>query len=288
MKQFSNERISVKRIIYTASYFAKQNLIYLQEIGTSKYLRPYSSKRNQLSSYLFFIVKNGSGKLDYQNTSYELKEGDCVFINCNTPYTISSTENLWSLSWIHFNGPTMHGIHEKFIERCGAPCFSASNPQQFQNIYNELFEVAATENYTRDMTITGLLTNLLTYLMNDSWNKTPTTSNNVSNKWIAIKNYLDANYKEYISLDYLSDKFNINKFYLTRKFKEIYGTTINQYIINRRINASKELLRFSNLSVTEIAIQCGFCNTAYFTRIFTKIEDTTPSTFRRKWTGQIS
>ena len=281
---FSSQRVIGERVIYTASPFAKQNLIYLQEIGTSNYLQPYSSKRNNLASYLFFIVHNGSGSLKYQNVSYSLSTGDCAFINCDTEYTISSEENLWTLSWIHFNGPTMHAIHEKYIERCGAPCFTAVNPQQFETLHKEIFDASTEECYVRDMTLMSGLTDLLTALMECCWGKAPANINATSvNKWHAVKEFLDANFVSDIQLDDLSEQFEINKFYLTRKFKETYGITINQYLLNKRIAKSKELLRFSDFSITELSSLCGFNDIAYFTRVFKAIEGIPPSEFKKRW-----
>ena len=89
-KSFNSKRVKGERVIYTASSFARQNLIYLQEIGKSEYLEPYESKRGKLSSFLFCIVKSGSGKLIYYDTTYELSTGDCIFVNCIQDYIISS------------------------------------------------------------------------------------------------------------------------------------------------------------------------------------------------------
>ena len=52
LNKFNSTRVKGKRVIYTASLFARQNLIYLQEIGSSEYLEAYSSNRGELSSYL--------------------------------------------------------------------------------------------------------------------------------------------------------------------------------------------------------------------------------------------
>jgi len=287
--RFSNQRVTGERVIYTASLFAKQNLIYLQEIGTSKYLQPYSSKRNNLASYLFFIVRNGSGKLEYQNAAYSLSAGDCALINCNTPYTISSEEDLWSLSWIHFDGPTMYAIYEKFIERCGAPCFSTPDSNLFEELHKKIFDASTEDNYVRDMTLMGRLTDLLTDLMGSCWRKAPTQPSTLSQKkWIPVKEYIDNNFLREIRLDDLSDQFHINKFHLARKFKEAYGVTINQYIIDKRIAAAKELLRFSDLSITEISGESGFKAIAYFTRVFKAVEGVSPSKFKKKWHDAFS
>ena len=70
-----------------------------------------------------------------------------------------------------------------------------------------------------------------------------------------VKIYLDEHFTEKISLDDLSDRFFINKYYLTRIFKETYGVTISHYVLFRRItkdfiDAAKE--EPGNIAVAEV------------------------------------
>lgn len=56
---------------------------------------------------------------------------------------------------------------------------------------------------------------------------------------LPIKEYLDVHYQEKISLDFLAEHFFISKYYLTRVFKEQFGTSINSYLMNRRVTKGK-------------------------------------------------
>ena len=87
------------RVLYTPTFFTKTALLYLQEIGSLQAKKPHTSSRTRLSSYLFFCVDSGSGELEYQGKRYKLGEGDCVFIDCQLPYSHSTDTDLWSLSW---------------------------------------------------------------------------------------------------------------------------------------------------------------------------------------------
>ena len=59
----------------------------------------------------------------------------------------------------------------------------------------------------------------------------------------------DTHYPNKITLDQLSSKFFINKFYLTRSFKDQFGLPVNSYLIQIRITHAKQLLRFTELSI---------------------------------------
>lgn len=72
-----------------------------------------------------------------------------------------------------------------------------------------------------------------------------------------IRSYLDENYTKKITLDQLSERYFINKYYLTRIFREQFGVSINNYILEKRITHAKQLLRFTDQTVEEIGEACG-------------------------------
>lgn len=76
---FTDMAVRSDRVIYTPSEFAKENLFFLQEVGNLKALKPHSSSRENLESYLFFIVREGMGTVEYNGEIYKLSKGDCVF-----------------------------------------------------------------------------------------------------------------------------------------------------------------------------------------------------------------
>ena len=98
-----------------------------------------------------------------------------------------------------------------------------------------------------------------------------------------ILHYLDEHYTETISLDFLAEEFYISKYYLAREFKKEYGTTIIRYVLAKKITHAKELLRYSNSSIEEIARLCGMDDASYFNKVFKKMEGCTASEYRKQW-----
>jgi len=98
-----------------------------------------------------------------------------------------------------------------------------------------------------------------------------------------IIKYIEKRFTEKITLDDLAMKFALSKFCLHKEFKKHIGITPNQYIINCRLNYAKDLLKYSNLSVSEISYQVGIENISHFINLFKKIEHKTPLVFRKEW-----
>ncbi len=284
---FTNNSVSSSRIIHTPSDFARTSLLYLQECGTLTAISPHVSSRANLSSYLFFVVTNGSGWLVYDEVKYNLSAGDVAFIDCKKSYSQSSSENLWSLKWCHFYGPSAFAVYQKFKERGGYNAFHPDKIDCYIKLLDELYGFAKDENYTVDMDINLKLTELLTLLMKESWH--PETGTKVSKQRVElfeIKNYIDTNFDQSLTLESIAAHFYMNKNYLARRFKEKFGTTVNGYIRLVRITRAKELLRFSSKSILEVGEECGFEDQNYFSRVFKKTEGVSPLVFRNIWQGK--
>jgi AraC-like DNA-binding protein len=238
-----------------------------------------------MNSFLFFIVTNGSGMLFYDEQEYTLHSGDCVFIDCRKSYSQrSSQDDLWSLKWVHFYGFNMNGIYEKYIERGGQPVFTPKNNLPFSKLLTDLLMLAGSEDYIRDMKINEKITSLLTLIMAESWHPENNTRIGLKKQSLHhVKAYLEEHYKERITLDFLAEHFYINKFYLTRTFKEQFGITVLSYLEQVRITHAKQLLRFSDLSIEAIGREVGIDDSAYFNRVFKKVEGAAPGEYRRMW-----
>ena len=286
MEYFTSNIVTSDRILYTPSSFARSSLLYLQEIGSLVANQPHTSRRSNLESYLFFLVKEGSGELVYDGVRYELCAGDCVFIDCEKAYShTTDPENLWSLAWIHFCGENLSGIYEKYVSRGGKFVFHPGDITLFLAIHTSLFDVASSDDYIRDMRINSYLNELLTLLMAESWNPEEADDKRRSRDLLPVKRYLDEHYAEKISLDDLSDRFYINKYYLVKRFKSQYGVSVNSYLLDVRITHAKKLLRFTDKKVESIGLACGLGALTYFSRTFKKTEGISPSEYRSKWSG---
>lgn len=277
--------VESNRIIYTPSVFARGSLIHLQETGTLHALKEHKAGRKNLDSFLFFVVHEGRGKLEYAGDDYDLKAGDCAFVDCHMPYRhMTDAEELWTLQWCHFNGAGLEEIYRKYKERGGASVFHPQDISHYSEVLDEIYSLAEGTDYIRDMRINEKLWTLLTYLMEESWNPEEARRQEKRElKLLPVREYLENHATDHISLDELAEMFYINKYHLARSFKEQFGVTINAYLQNVRITKAKQLLRFTKLSMDEIGVQCGLGTGYYFSRVFKAVEGIPPSEYRKLW-----
>ncbi|MCQ2457881.1 MAG: AraC family transcriptional regulator [Clostridia bacterium] len=96
--------------------------------------------------------------------------------------------------------------------------------------------------------------------------------------------YITENCTENISLETLSERFNISKYYLSHTFSNVYNVSVYRYTLMCRIAMAQRLIT-RNDDLTAIAQQCGFSDYSNFLRAFEQITGTTPSAYRKRVHG---
>ncbi len=100
--------------------------------------------------------------------------------------------------------------------------------------------------------------------------------------------YMDARYREPITLDDTSQYLKISKSYLCNLFKKETGKTFSQYLNELRIEKSKKMLLEENLPILDVALSVGFNNQNYYNLIFKKLMRRTPLEFRKSSVFRIT
>ena len=113
--------------------------------------------------------------------------------------------------------------------------------------------------------IDAKLNELLVHLLRLKNSNTSTSKN-----FEYMINYLKENYYEKIQLSACADQLNISYDYFQHKFKQLTGHSPQNFLLEQRLNAAKELLLYNEFNCTEIAYRCGFSTSAQFSMLFKK------------------
>lgn len=96
------------------------------------------------------------------------------------------------------------------------------------------------------------------------------------------KRQLHQHINKSFSLDELCSTIGINKSYLCRKFKEAEGVTILHYLQGLRVDAAKNMLRYSSEDLSSIAAYLCFPSQSRFGEVFKQFTGTTPKKYREQ------
>lgn len=100
------------------------------------------------------------------------------------------------------------------------------------------------------------------------------------------RTYLDEHFREDLSLTTVAQSVGASVAHLQRSFRAETGATVVAYVQDRRLNEAAGLLRSTDLSITEIALQTGFGSASYLARLFARRYGVSPSRYRTAiWSG---
>lgn len=97
-----------------------------------------------------------------------------------------------------------------------------------------------------------------------------------------VTNHINLKLSQDISLKKLAKEYEVSASYLSALFKREMGLTITDYTNQQRIRRAIVLLNSTNLSVSDIAAECGIYDTSYFRKLFKKYVGKTPTEYRKQ------
>ncbi|WP_050640119.1 MULTISPECIES: AraC family transcriptional regulator [Clostridia] len=270
------------RMILTPSSTARSTYFYTQEVGYFKTFHPYFSERENLDSFLIVYTVSGKGYLEYEGQTYPITKGQCFYINCEQHHLYrTDQEDDWEILWIHFNGNSALGYYKEFT-RNGFQILSVRDEFFMERTLWRIIALNQKKDLTTELVTSNLINGMLTELL------LQTATNNADTFLIPdyirqIVREIDKNFKSGLPLSYFEEFTHRSRYHILKEFKKYIGVTIHEYIITARISYAKELLKYSDLPVSEIAFEAGMNNVTHFINLFKAREGTTPLAYRKAW-----
>lgn len=239
------------------------------------------------------FVKEGQCTFDIAGESYTIKKNQILLIsaleNHSTHsmcrpyhrYVFVSSMDLCS-DYIH--DPVMASAFIRSNHNRGVIDLAPETADEIEGYFKILVSETANHKIKWKERCATTLFNILILLYRDNpelfiIEKNPEDLNVI----FSIKDYIDHNYSQPLSLESVAQHFYINKYYLSHQFKEIIGYGFKKYIQLIRINKAKILLQNTNLTVNEICSKIGYDNINYFIRLFKEKEELTPYQYHKMY-----
>ncbi len=214
---------------------------------------------------------NDSAKIISEGKEYKLSPRKIILISPDTSYS-SHNDGMMDHFYLHFQAREPFDI-------CSGIIMSWKNDKEALAVIDDLTGFLAQENVPQlELSMKCLLLAQLMLLripkekLQQRWNDV---------RVLRVIEFMERNYSDRLINQMFADIAGMNPNAFARLFKEETGLAPQRFLMHKRINESCLLLRYSKLTIDEIAERTGFCDRHYFSRIFIKMRCMSPAIFRK-------
>ncbi|MGG1880049.1 MULTISPECIES: AraC family transcriptional regulator [Paenibacillus] len=232
---------------------------------------------------IIYIVE-GTGTFRIGGKSYEVRPGDVAVYNAGVPHEeFSSSSEPFKLiycgvSHVHIEGVPLGHLLPASVEPV-VPCEKYA--YKVESYLSEILQECDSQVLGYETLSSNLLMSLITLLYRIIDVKHPFDPLKDKNEiTVRTKQFIDKNYTRSITLKEIADTLYVSQHYLSHLFKKELGDSPVNYLIKRRIEEAKRLLRDSDAPIHEIAFRVGYGNDKYFSMLFKKVTGQSPSAYR--------
>ena len=239
-----------------------------------------------------FYVLTGELKVQIDETTFLMKQGDIILINANKRHTMNGNEELLGARFeidFHLLAEYMESMQLLFW------CNSVADKNAAYADLREVFDHILSRYFEKDeksaLDLQALYFQAAHILTSNFLVKADDTRLNMDDsqdrqRVRRIQNYIQANYQSQISLNNLLDQLYLSNAYLSKYVKKHLGWTFMEYLNNVRLFHAVDELLYTKKNMTHIALDNGFPTSAAFTKAFRDIYGEAPSEYRRKMREQ--
>ncbi len=256
-----------------------QNSVSLLSVTFSKYEGDWPSLKHSHYFTELFYVQEGSGEFLVEDVSFPIRKDDLVIINPN----ILHTEVSLGFPPLEYISLGVEGLSFSFCSNQEYMAFNCMEQKNdllfyFSSMLTELEEKkTGYQEICKDML--DILTIRLQRITNSAFQVM--VSQPPNRECARIKRYIDSNYQDNITLDGLAQMAHLNKYYFVHTFTKCYGMSPINYLNERRIEVSKELLASTDHCIADVARLSGFSSQSYFSQSFKKSCSMTAGAYRK-------
>ena len=253
---------------------------------------PYESR--------LFYVKKGHSFLEIEGKKYEMREGNAIIINSGTKYRFLAAGETTTYIGINFDYTYDYSYLEtplclayskrtfdnKLIERVNFIDMPMLNDVLFiyradflEDELDKILTEYSTKLFLYRTNLSSAFLSVLVKCLREA--KNPNNSMQTK-KAKSIIEYIQKNYSEDITNEYLSKIFHFHPNYINRIVKESTNFSVHQYVLRVRISKAVSILMQQDISIGEVAYMCGFYDSCHFSKSFKKIMGISPGDFKRR------
>ena len=264
--------------IIHASDFPENDSLFCSMAGFTPPMQEYKISREPAKSYIFEYITSGRGYIQTADEIISVQAGDfCLIRKGERIISSSDPKDPYEKMWFHVEGMMLEKAVKMMIPY-GVYVKSCDVKLAFEEVFALLDSGKSSLDRDGYVKFMNLIFTILTTATQDLYFPVAEARSTAE----AVKKYIDNNIYSDMSLEDISEHLGITKMRIIRVFKKKYETTPGQYIINKRVDIAKSLLRNTIMSLADISALLKYANTQHFSNVFKNTVGMTPGAYRKK------
>ncbi|WP_284645855.1 AraC family transcriptional regulator [Paenibacillus silviterrae] len=229
--------------------------------------------------HLFMFMEKGSCTYWIEGKRYVVSQGDVLFIGERLARGAEAAVEAQSKYSVHWTGD---GLFQHFPQLKGqVVVFKAASLHTYlKQIYSQMHHIWAKKDMYYKTLCESMLLELAVRIHQE--HALRQRSGKQARVVQQVRDYIMEYYREPLSIEELAHHVDRNASHVITSFKKYYGVAPLEYMHRTRITKAEELLLTSDAKIESIAGELGYCDAAYFNRMFKKLTGMTPSAYRKQ------
>lgn len=251
-------------------------------------VRRTSGKEEHLETAMkVLFVLDGTLRIHYQDADYDLHKEDILLLNPGIVWDSAAVSDSVLYAEASYESSYLAAtLKSSFIMfYCNSVVDSSHSYQDLRDLFYQLTAEYTARTRRSDLLMDCLLLGILDTLV-EHYQVDPQAPGDAESetdyRMREIMQYIIANLDKEINLTDLADSMYVSTSTLSRIFRKSTGVYFADYVMQMRVRLSLTLLSGSEQNLTQVALSCGFANSATFSRAFRKYMDMTPTEYREQ------
>jgi AraC-type DNA-binding domain-containing proteins len=239
------------------------------------------SKGRVLQEFQLVYITKGEGLFASRaEQESPVREGSMFILSPGEWHTYKPNETSgWESYWVGFNGSFARELLTNQSANGASPVLNIGFDEEIVSLYKKILEISVGERPGYQNLLSGIVSHLISYVLYREKNKN-LNDKDVYGKIDKARLIIREKINTSVSPEEIAASLNMSYTWFRRMFKNYTGLAPAQYILQLKVQKTKELLSVTNKTIKEIACELGFESIDYFSTQFKKQTGQTPTQFR--------